>query len=80
MARVTDESGFFGLWLTDSSLRSRDCSTLLGALAGAPAHPSGHRPHASAHTPPGARGRAAATLDEPPGGRAIPASAPATGR
>ena len=72
IARTADESGFFGLWLTDSSLHSRDCWTLLGALAlrterlhlgTAVTHPRTRHPALAAVC--------AATLDELSGGRAI---------
>lgn len=72
IARTADEAGFFGLWLTDSSLHSRDCWTLLGALAlrtqrlrlgTAVTHPRTRHPALAAVC--------AATLDELSGGRAI---------
>ena len=72
IARIADETGFFGLWLTDSSLHSRDCWTLLGALAlrterihlgTAVTHPRTRHPALAAVC--------AATLDELSGGRAI---------
>lgn len=72
IARLVDESGFYGLWLTDSSLHARDCWTLLGALSGqtsrihlgtAVTHPRTRHPALAAI--------AAATLDELTDGRAI---------
>ena len=72
IAEDLDASGFFGLWLTDSSLHARDCWSLLGALClrterlrlgTAVTHPRTRHPALAAV--------AAATIDELSGGRAI---------
>ena len=72
MARAAEEAGMWGLWLTDSSLHSRDCYAQLGALAvrterlrlgTAVTHPITRHPAIAAI--------AMATVDELSGGRAV---------